>query len=157
MTHPSEPLPPVRKLIPHIGDMVLLDSINKLEVGIVDATVDLSKPSIFHNDAGLVPTYVGIEYIIQAASALAGAKRFLAGLPPLIGLLLGSRLVTCTSPYFPKNCKLQISVRSAFVEEPIGVFDGSITQGSKVYVTGQVKAVQPRSPAELQNMIETVA
>ena len=147
------PLPDVQAVIPHSNSMVLLDRLESYSSESLSASVNLEKQTIFHDARGRLPSYVGLEYVLQAASAYAGMKRYLLGLTPLIGLFLGTRNCFVSRPYLPSNGRVLVSVSSVFSEEPIGVFDAKVTLGHEVYLEGRIKAIQPRDEKELARIL----
>ena len=146
-------IPKIHDLVPHKGEMNLIDEIQTITENQLQATADLSKPNIFFSNSGLLPCFVGIEYLIQGFSALAGYKRYLEGLKPNIGLLLGTKRCEVHFPLFPLDSVLQICVNEVFAEEPIGVMDGQITVNDIVFVEGRFKAYQPKNIQNLENIL----
>lgn len=47
-----------------------------------------------------VPSYAGIEYMAQCVAVHSGARARVRGVPPPLGLLLGTRNYECSIPYF---------------------------------------------------------
>ena len=107
-SHSSQPYS-AEELVPHSGDMSLLDEI--LEVGEESLTAQLTvrDDGIFSRNHS-VPAYVGIEYMAQAVAAFSGFHAREAGKAVELGFLLGTRRFTTNVATFPCGAQLQIAV-----------------------------------------------
>ena len=112
---------PVRELLPHDPPMVLLDRAVSYTESELVAEVDIRPDSILCEADG-VPGWVGIEYMAQAVAAHAGYQGRLAGEPPRIGYLLGTRSYQASLAVFPIGATLTVKIQALFVEMGLGAF-----------------------------------
>lgn len=85
--------PEIEKAIPHRGRMIFL-------AGIVDHTkdsttcvVEVGEDSLFREPGGLVPAWVGLEYMAQCVAAHGGLRARATGQPVKVGFFVGSRRI----------------------------------------------------------------
>ncbi len=133
----------VSELLPHRGDMILLDHITSWGEDYVEATVLHRGNHLFTDPDGNVPAWVGIEYMAQAIAALAGIRALREGRPIRIGFLLGTRKYESHIPYFKRG--IPVTIRAERVlggESDLVVFDCNI-QSDKILAEAQIKAMQP--------------
>lgn len=82
---------PVADLVPHSGEMVLIDEILYVDA---DSIVTLCIPrmdGLFDLHNGKIAAWVGIEYMAQTIAAFAGVEAKRAGQEIRLGFLLGTR------------------------------------------------------------------
>lgn len=99
--------PPVAELLPHSGQMVLLDRVLSAADDDLCAEVVIRADSQFC-DGSAVGAWVGIEYMAQAIAAHAGWLALQRGAPVRIGFLLGSRKYTANRPAFDVGSVLHV-------------------------------------------------
>jgi predicted hotdog family 3-hydroxylacyl-ACP dehydratase len=102
----------IRTLIPHTGRAVLLDQVVAAESDALTAEVTVRHDSLYLED-GVVGAWVGLEYMAQAAAALAGSQARAEGGGVRQGVLLGTRKYECDRPSFPLGSVLRVSARRA--------------------------------------------
>jgi predicted hotdog family 3-hydroxylacyl-ACP dehydratase len=135
---------PIASLIPHCDPMILIHRVEERGDDFLVASVDLSRPTLFTDADGLVPAYVGLEYMAQTISAYMGAKARDSGLPVKIGFLLGCRKYSARQRHFPKNDILRVQIRVTLMDAEFGAFDCTIfTADNTEFASAQIKAVQP--------------
>ncbi len=123
--------------------MLLTDIINWDEA-CLEATVEINRDSVFADEDGHVPSWVGLEYMAQAIAALAGIKRKLAGEAVKIGLLLGTTKYSANIGCFKAGVCLSIRIKQVYVDENnLALFDCEISAEGQVLATAQVKAIEP--------------
>jgi predicted hotdog family 3-hydroxylacyl-ACP dehydratase len=132
---------PVRELLPHDPPMVLLDRAVAYTDSTLVAEVDVRPDSILCGADG-VPGWVGIEYMAQAVAAHAGYQGRLAGEPPRIGYLLGTRSYQSSLAVFPLGATLAVHIESLFVEMSLGAFACRIELDGPV-ATATINVYQP--------------
>lgn len=137
------------ELVPHKPPLLLIHEVLAVTEQSISVLIDLSIPSVFHEDDGLVASYVGIEYISQAAAALVGYHRVRQGLDVKIGFLLGTRLYNSVSNQFDFDEKLIVQVTEEWVDDIIGVYQGQIMQGDNLFASSQIKAIMPEDHKRL--------
>ena len=135
---------PIESLIPHRDPMILVHRVEERGDDFLVASVDLSRPTRFTDADGLVPAYVGLEYMAQTISAYMGAQARDRGLPVKLGFLLGCRKYSASQSHFPKNETVRVKIRVTLMDAEFGVFDCTIfTADNTELASAQLKAVQP--------------
>jgi predicted hotdog family 3-hydroxylacyl-ACP dehydratase len=105
-------IPPIAQLVPHDGQMVLLDRVLSGTEDTLCAEVTIAAHTVFL-DGGVVGSWVGMEYMAQAIAAHNGYKAYLRGEPPKVGFLLGARRYQCSVPAFTLGSVLHVRVQHA--------------------------------------------
>ncbi len=135
----------VSDLLPHRGDMILLDHIESWGEDYLEAVVLHHGGSLFSDPDGNVPAWVGIEYMAQAISALAGIHALQNGKPVRIGLLLGTRKYATQVANFRRNTRITVKVEQIFMDENnLAAFDCTI-HSDRLLAEAQIKAIQPNN------------
>ncbi|WP_423022839.1 3-hydroxylacyl-ACP dehydratase [Undibacterium sp. Ji42W] len=123
-------MPPVCDLVPHDGEMVLLDRVLSADDENLCAQVSIRPETLFCETSG-VGAWVGIEYMAQAIAAHAGYLAQLRGEPVKVGFLLGSRRYECSQPIFALGCILHIHVHKALQgDNGLGAFECQISDSA---------------------------
>jgi predicted hotdog family 3-hydroxylacyl-ACP dehydratase len=104
--------PDIAQLVPHDGQMVLLDRVLGFETERFSAEVSIRPDTIFCDGAG-VGSWVGIEYMAQAIAAHAGYKARLRGEAVKVGFLLGARRYQASVPAFALGSVLHVHIQHA--------------------------------------------
>lgn len=104
--------PAVGTLIPHEGEMILIDRILAADTESLCAEVTIGAGSLFCDGAG-VGSWVGIEYMAQAIAAHAGYLDHLRGEPIKVGFLLGARRYQVGVPLFAVGAVLHVHIEHA--------------------------------------------
>ena len=89
--------------------MILIDRLIDADSDASTCEVTIRPDSLFV-EAGGVPTFVGIEYMAQAVAAHGGYQSYRLGEGTSIGLLLGTRQLVFSQPYFEIGQTLRIHV-----------------------------------------------
>lgn len=108
--------PDIRKLVPHDGEMVLLQRVVSAGKDTLCAEVTIGPDTLFCDGDG-VGAWVGMEYMAQAIAAHAGNLALLRGEPVKIGFLLGARRYQCSVPQFALGSVLHVHVQHAMQGE----------------------------------------
>ncbi len=112
----------IADLMVHDAPMVLLDCVLDSDDESLSAEVCIGPGTLFADESGKVPAWIGIEYMAQAVAAMSGARARRRGEPITIGLLLGTRKYTAhVSHFLPGEC-LRVTVRCEYEEDGFGVF-----------------------------------
>ena len=137
-------LPDIRTLLPHSGQMVLLDRVLSVDDDTLCAEVCLGPASMLAGEHG-VGAWVGIEYMAQAIAAHAGWLGRQRGEPVKAGVLLGARKYTASLDCFPLHCTLKVHVqRVLMADNGLGAFDCRIdVDGGATVATAIVTVFQP--------------
>jgi predicted hotdog family 3-hydroxylacyl-ACP dehydratase len=104
--------PDIGELVPHSGDMVLLDRVFAADADSLTAELTIGPGTMFCDGAG-VGSWVGIEYMAQAIAAYAGRKARQRGEPVKVGFLLGARRYAASVPLFALGTVLRVHAQHA--------------------------------------------
>jgi predicted hotdog family 3-hydroxylacyl-ACP dehydratase len=125
--------------------MLLLKSVVRWSEGELEALVDPRDSHLFMDADGLIPSWVGIEYMAQAIGALAGIESRQAGLPVCLGFLLGTRRYHAEYGHFDPAQVLRVIVRQLLRDETnLVLFKCEIYGGEQLLAHAEVKAIQPK-------------
>ncbi|MEQ1738745.1 MAG: hotdog family protein [Methyloglobulus sp.] len=138
----------VASLIPHSGQMVLLDKVVEFNDENLIAEMTVRDDGLFGNE-NEVPAWVGIEYMAQAIGAYAGIKSKLAGEPIKLGYLLGTRRFSSNVASFDAGTELTINVKVIIQDDKLGAFDCQIL-GEGIEVSANLTVYQPPIDIELK-------
>lgn len=122
---PQCPIHNVAPLLPHSGNMVLLDQILHYDAHNLHATA-LLRPGCILLPPGhdALPIWMGGEILAQGIGAWAGAHALDRGEPVRLGFLLGSRKLQCSVPAIPVGTDLDIRIQLSLQDDTgMGVFD----------------------------------
>lgn len=120
------PITDVGFLMPHSGEMVLLDRVTAFDDTSLHAEVEVRAGNILLAD-GVLPLLVGMEIMAQGIAALSGCRSLLAGEPIRLGFLLGTRKLILFTDAVPVGTRLAVSVaESVHDDNGFGVFDCSL-------------------------------
>ena len=115
---------PIAELLPHAGDMILLDEVLHFTEEAVQTRLSVRPGGLFNQADGSLPAWVGIELMAQSVAAYAGCQARQAGVPVQLGFLLGTRNFQCNVERFPAGVELQIkALRSLQDDNGMGVFE----------------------------------
>ena len=149
----SMSMPDIRTLVPHSGQMVLLDRAVSADAENLCAEVRIHAGSMLAGEQG-VGAWVGIEYMAQAIAAHAGWLAVQRGDPVRVGFLLGSRKYEASVPYFLPGDVLQVYVhRVLLAENGLGAFECriDIVDGAANAATATVTVFQPDNVNQFLN------
>lgn len=132
----------VAGLIPHSGEMVLLDRIIDYDDQGLTAELAVRGDGLLGGDERTVPAWAGIEYMAQTVAVYVGVKAKLANEPIRMGFLLGTRRYNSNVAAFKVGARLTIRVEKIIQDDGLGVFDCRI-QGEGVEVTANLNVYQP--------------
>lgn len=121
--------------------MVLLDRVVSFEDENLVTEVTIREDTLFCEAEG-VPGWIGIEYMAQAVAAHAGAHARLAGNPPAIGFLLGTRSYECSVSQFSLGETLTVFVEPLFSESGLGAFSCRI-ETDHLIASATINVYQP--------------
>ncbi|PCJ97576.1 MAG: hypothetical protein COA42_24545 [Alteromonadaceae bacterium] len=140
----------VQELLPHTAPMMLLTEVLAWGNDFVEVLVDHNEPSIFSDQSGDVPIWVGIEYMAQAMMVFAGIQAKLRSDTIKIGFLLGAHQYKAYAPEFKFGTRALIKAELVF-QEPDGValFRCKIFDGNTLLAESEVKGFLPDNPDQL--------
>lgn len=142
-------LPSPAEVIPHRGEVVLLDRIESADDVSLVATLIVRSGSPFSLPSGALASWSGPEIMAQAVSAFATLH---SGRPwkPKPGLLLGLRTYRCEADEFQPGACLTVEARESTRDaEGRGVFDCCIRTGGETLAIGTLTVFQPDNARDL--------
>jgi predicted hotdog family 3-hydroxylacyl-ACP dehydratase len=96
-----------------------------------------------------MPAWVGVELMAQAVSVFSSLELRAKGLPPRIGLLLGTRSFETRVAYFPIGANLNVRAALTLRDATgLGVFACSIQSQGSSLARAQVKGYMPEDIAQ---------
>ena len=135
------PITDISPLIPHSGEMVMLDKITEFGEDYLIAEMTVKPDCLLLKD-GKLATYMGAEILAQGVAAWAGCKCVKAGQPIGLGYWIGSRKLTLHRQDISVGSLLQIQIKRSIEDATgFGVFSsvcsshncaGSLPVGLKV-------------------------
>jgi predicted hotdog family 3-hydroxylacyl-ACP dehydratase len=94
-----EKMRPVTDYLLHRSPMLLVDELLHVKDNDIVCEIRVTPQSPFC-DGGVVPSWVGLEYMAQTVGVLAGYHSVEAGLPVRVGFLVGCREYQNFTPHF---------------------------------------------------------
>ena len=137
----------VADLIPHEGQMVLLDKVLEYDENSLVSEVIVRDDGLF-GDGKTVPAWLGIEYMAQTVAAHEGMMSHLAGKPIKLGFLLGSRRYYSNISSFTVGSRLTVKVERLIQDQGLGVFFCQIS-GKGVDISAKLNVYQPDNKVNL--------
>lgn len=125
----------VRDIVPHSGEMVLVENIVSHSDDSIVAVTVIRESSPFYRPgsdpvtggvAG-VPSWVGLEYMAQTVAAWSGLREREQGGAPRSGFLIGVKRYTASKPVFPTGSRLEIEARVRDRHGSLAVFECRIS------------------------------
>lgn len=134
----------VEEVVPHAPPMVLLDRIVHYEGMVLVAEVTITPDSMFYrSELGGVPSWVGIEYMAQAISALSGLRAKERNQSVKLGFLLGTRKLLLPRNLLKCGALCQIHVKQLLWDDSgLANFECRILCGDEVCVEARVNVYQ---------------
>jgi len=133
---------PIAELLPHAGDMILLDAVESFDEDSVVTRLRVS-PGLLSLPDGSLPAWTGIEIMAQSVAAFAGCQGRLLGLPVELGFLLGTRNYQCNVEHFPLDSELRIrACRSLQDDNGMGVFECHL-DGPGIHAEARLNVFRP--------------
>jgi len=138
---------PLAELLPHAGDMILLDRIERYDENSIVAYRTVRAGCLFSQADGSYPAYLGVELMAQAAAAFAGLQARLASEPTGIGFLLGTRKYASNASCFPLGSELRISATRILEDDSgMGVFECELSSDD-IQVSARLNVYRPQHAA----------
>ena len=139
---------PLAELLPHAGDMILIDGITSFDDEQIYTTLTVKPDGLFSLPDGSLPAWVGIELMAQSVAAFAGCHARQKGNPAELGFLLGTRKFECNVEAFPIGSELTIhGIRSLEDDNGMGVFECHI-HGPGIEASARLNVFRPPQAAD---------
>ena len=132
--------------LPHQSPMVMLDEVHAVGDSDAECRVTVSKESVlapFLDAQGCLPNWFAIELMAQTIGVWRGWHGLQQATPPMIGMLLGGRAISCELSQFPAGSELRVCVHLILQDEKIGSFECSISIAGKQVACGRLNTYQP--------------
>lgn len=137
---------PLADLLPHAGDMILLDAIDDWDEESIVAQARVAGDRLFALPDGSWPAWLGIELMAQAVAAYAGLRAKNSGGQVQLGFLLGTRKFDCNVTHFPVDSLLCIWARRSLEDDNgMGVFECGI-DADNIEVRARLNVFRPVDP-----------
>jgi predicted hotdog family 3-hydroxylacyl-ACP dehydratase len=141
------PWPPA-DLMPHAGDMLLIDEVLDFGDEHVRTRVQVRPGGLFNRADGSLPAWIGIELMAQSVAAYAGCQARLKNESVELGFLLGTRKYECNVAHFPAGSELIIHARRSLQDDNgMGVFECELT-GPGINVVARLNVYRPPQSAQ---------
>jgi predicted hotdog family 3-hydroxylacyl-ACP dehydratase len=124
--------PSLEQLLPHRAPMILLERVLCSEPGFLDTQVTIRAESLFLK-SGVVPAWVGVEYMAQTCACFAGMQAHARGEAARVGFLLGTRDYRSLVSGFELGATLRVRACPVHREE-----GGLSVMECQIYPSGQV-------------------
>ncbi|MFC8751867.1 3-hydroxylacyl-ACP dehydratase [Pseudomonas oryzihabitans] len=130
------------ELVPHAGDMLLIDEILACDESGIETRL-VVRPGLFTDAAGALPAWIGVELMAQSVAAFAGCQARRRGEAPALGFLLGTRQFACDVPAFPAGGELRIRAQPALEnDDGMAIFDCHL-QGHGCQASARLNVYRP--------------
>lgn len=144
MMNSSNPLPHIEDVLPHRGNMLLIDRLIAFNN---ESTVAEYVPrcNAWYADVeGNMPAWIGIELMAQTIAAHVGSLKRLEGKPQKNGVLVGTRRYTSKKPSFTSEVPMRIRVTMTY-QDPSGLaaYDCAITCDDAILAEATLKVFEP--------------
>ncbi len=145
-----ESLPAVVDLLPHRGEMLLLDRVLVVDEPGVTVLAHAGGQTWYADTSNTMPAWIGIELMAQAIAAHVGWRKAQRGLLPQRGVLLGTRAYHCDTHFF--EGELEIDANLSFIDESgLGAYRCAIRMGGAVVATANLKVFEPEDFEQFLN------
>lgn len=139
----APPFPPLRDLLPHGPESILLDRMTAKDADSVTVAVEIRLDTPFLVAGQGVPAHVGLEYMAQACGAFAGLDARARGETARVGFLLGTRRYVAARLWFVEGETLSVTAQLVLQDGPMAVFACRITAGEAGLASAQLTVYQP--------------
>lgn len=138
----------IESIIPHRAPFRLLDEYLEASPKRVLARAVIRPDNVFFDAAlGGVPTWVGVEYMAQAAAIWVGLCDSTPDKPAEPAFLISSRQLDANESVFAEGSELLVRIDVHFTDGPIVAFHGSIFQTGqgqeRLLCEGEFSAFRP--------------
>ena len=134
---------PIAELLPHAGDMILLDGVERFDDDNVETVLQVRADGLLNTADGSLPAWVGVEIMAQSVAAFAGCHVRQAGQPVELGFLLGTRSYQCNVEAFPAGADLRVRAhRSLQDDNGMGVFECHL-EGPGIHAEARLNVFRP--------------
>lgn len=108
---------PIADLLPHSGDMILLDGVLAGEEERIVCRHTVRAGGLFNDSDGSLPAWCGVELMAQAVAAWSGWQGKHEQRPVRLGFLLGTRQYCCNVDTFALGSELAVEAFRSFHDD----------------------------------------
>ena len=109
----SAELPPVEEVVPHRGEMLLLDRVLAHDGQSTTAGVAVGSSGWLERGDGRPPSWLALEYMAQCVAAHEGMLALAEGRPLPLGFLVAAHELRLDAPHFTAGERLRVWARRA--------------------------------------------
>jgi len=140
---------PIEELLLQRYEMLLLERVRDFSTSHVEVTATVPQNHPLVDAARGMPSWVGVELMAQAVLVFSALELRARGLPPRIGLLLGTRKFEALVAYFPSGTGLRVRATPTLRDATgLGVFECTIQSQGTLLARAQVKGYMPEDIAQ---------
>lgn len=141
---------PISNLIAHGAPMILLDRLVDCGESTIIAAVTINPKSAFLQ-GGVVPAYVGVEYMAQTVACFNGVRALARGGNVKIGYLVSVRRLDLFVDDFSIGNELRIQASQLYDDGEMAAFDCLVLQADLLVAKARLNVYQPpvADPADL--------
>jgi predicted hotdog family 3-hydroxylacyl-ACP dehydratase len=140
-------LPPIASLLPHAGNVILLDRVDAYDADGLRASATV-RLNVFSEADGSLAPWMGVEIMAQAVAAWAGCRAHEAGEAARIGFLIGTRRYECAVARFAPGMTLQLlAIRSLEDASGMALFECSIESQGRRLASARLNVYSPSDAA----------
>ena len=110
--------------------MVLIHKIIETDDNFIQTSVTITPDSLFQNEQGNIPTWIGIEYMAQSIAAYSGAKHSRNKEIVKPGFLVGTRTYEAFTDYFMQGKTYLINAKLIYIDSGLGAFECNMIEES---------------------------
>lgn len=144
------PFPPVRELLPHGPEMLLLDEVRDAADGYLVSALTLRPTSTFVR-GGAVPCLVALEYMAQTVAAHLGLRAYRRKHTPRSGFLIGVRVASFEVDELRVGDTLEVRATVITEDEVRGSFDCTVLRAGSVVAAATLSVY--RGPVETMGAV----
>jgi len=135
----------MEQLLPHKGDMVLIDRMVEEGEGYGAAQVKVDAASkFFEEEINGIRAFIGLEWMAQTIAAVAGIDALKNNRPVQVGFLLGSRKYAPSKNVFGLDEEYIVRVEQLYREDNgLGSFQCTIHQGDVLIADSKLNVFAP--------------
>jgi predicted hotdog family 3-hydroxylacyl-ACP dehydratase len=135
----------VEELLPHSGDMVLIDEMLEYGEDYGVSGVKVSSSDKFFEESIIgIHAAIGLEWMAQTIAAIAGIRALQENRPVQVGFLLGTRKYEPARNVFKLGEQFVIHVKQLYQEDNgLGAFQCSIHQGENLIAEAKLNVFAP--------------
>lgn len=121
----STELPPVSELIPHRGEVLLLERVLEHDPECTTVRVAVGASGWLRRSDGSAPSWLAVEYMAQCAAAHEGMLARMEGRPPPLGFLISARGLRLHGAHFGADEILRVRAARARGRPGLGALSHS--------------------------------